>query len=114
MAINTELKSLPKAAVEAAINAALNAPVTPRPIMGGCARIYVGVYGVDAKTLNAVAAVCKAKHLIFERKAHYGMRNAIYIGYEMGSTGATYCKGEAFAEALAKAGLPATVEAFGD
>lgn len=114
VAMNKELKSLDKAAVEAAITAAKSAPFTAKPVMGGCARIYVGVFGVDRKTVNAIAAACKKADLIFQRKAYYGMRNAIYIGYEMGTTGAAYCKGEAFAAALSAAGIPAMVEAFGD
>lgn len=112
--MTSTLKSLDKAAVNAAIASALSAPVTVKPVYGGCARVYVTVCGVDKKTVNAIAAACKANHLIFQRKAYYGLRNAIYIGYEMGTTGAVYCKGEAFAAALSAAGLPAYVEAFGD
>jgi hypothetical protein len=110
-----DLKSLDKAAVASAVLSAVAAAnaAAPKPVMGGCARIYVGVFGVDKKTINAVAAECKKANLIFQRKAYYNMRNAIYIGYEM-STGHAYGKGEAFAAALSAAGIPAMVEGFGD
>lgn len=108
-----ELKNFTKDAVNMALNTALaarNACTASGP--AGCARIYVGVYGVDRKTVNAVAAYCKANHLIFQRKAHYNLSNAIYLGYSMNGT--EYAKGEAFAEALKNAGIPAYMEACGD
>jgi hypothetical protein len=111
--MNKDLKSLDKAAVKAAFDAAVSAPVVMRPIMGGCARIYVGVYGVDRKTMNLVAAEAKTRNIIFQRKGYYNTRNVLYIGYDT-ANGAAYCKGECFAAALTAAGIPAMVEAFGD
>lgn len=104
------LKSLTKAEVEAAFDVACNAPSGTGP--SGCARIYVCIYGVDAKTMNLVAATCKKLGLIFQRKAHYGLRNAIYVGYSM--HGREYAKGEAMAAGFTSAGLPAYSTAEGD
>ncbi len=106
-----ELKTLAKVDVEVAIGKALAAPAAGLG-PAGCARIYVCVSGVDKKTLNAVAAACKSYNLIFQRKAHYGLRNAIYIGYSI--NGKEYNRGEAFAAALTAAGIPAYMTAEGD
>ena len=109
--MNTELKTMDKAAVEAAFEKACNAPIGP-PGPAGCARIYVCVHGVDRKTINAIAAACKKRNMIFQRKAYYSLSNAIYIGYSM--HGREFAKGEAFAQALTEAGIPAYSTAEGD
>lgn len=79
---------------------------------GGCGRVYVSVTG-DRATINGVAAAAKKLGIIFQRKAHYGMRNALYVGYDNAS-GRLLAKGEAVAEALTAAGIPAYMDAHGD
>lgn len=49
-----------------------------RPI--GCCRVYVVLANkADAKR---VAAAAKKIGKIFQAKAHYGLKNALYIGYD--------------------------------
>lgn len=111
--MTTDLKTFDKATVNAALASALAAKTAcTKTGPAGCARIYVGVYGVCRKTITALAAACKDKGLIFQRKAYYSLSNVIYVGYSV--QGREYAQGEAFAEALKAAGIPAYVEAMGD
>lgn len=88
-----------------ALKAAKEAPFE-RPERGyGCGRAYVCVSG-ERTLINAVALACKELGLIFQRKAAYGLRNAIYIGYD-NSTGVELAKAKAFAHELKKHGIDA-------
>lgn len=103
-----------KEQVTEAIAAANAAPFTPKTgAFGGCGRAYVCIGGKDRKLINAVARACAALGLIFQRKAYYGLRNAIYIGYD-NADGRALAKSEAFAASLTAAGIPAYSEACSD
>lgn len=55
------------------------APATPaRP--SGCGRVYVVLS--DKTHAKGIAKAAKAMGKIFQAKAHYGMTNALYIGYD--------------------------------
>ena len=102
-----------KAKVLEAVKTAFAVPYTPKAgPCGGCGRVYVAVSG-ERETINAVAAAARKLGLRFERKTYYGTRNAFYIGYDNAS-GRELAKGEAIAEALTAAGLPAYMDAHGD
>jgi len=102
-----------KSSVVEAVTVAFGLQVAPKQgAFGGCGRVYVCVSG-DKATINAVAAAAKKLGLIFQRKAHYGLGNALYIGYD-NADGRAIARGEAIAESLTKAGLPAYMEACGD
>lgn len=89
----------------------------------GCGRVYVCLSGfdmtsmtsrkVDAKIVKAVAEAAKKVGMIFQRKAHYGMTNALYVGYD-NATGRELAKGELLARRLTEAGVPAYCDAHGD
>lgn len=107
-----ETKEL-KANVLEALTAAWSAPYTKKTgAFGGCGRVYVSVSG-EREFVNAFAAAAKKLGLIFQRKAHYGLRNALYVGYD-NADGNALAKGEAVAEALKARGFSAYSEAFGD
>ena len=98
-----------KATVFEVVKAAFAMQVTPAPA-SGCGRVYVSVPKEHA---TAVAAAAKKLGIIFQRKAYYGAKNVLYIGYD-NADGKALAKGEAVAEALTKAGIQAYSEAFGD
>jgi|SRR5579859_2646184 len=79
----------------------------------GCGRAYVCLGKLDPKTASAVAAACKKLGKIFQRKAYYGLRNAIYVGYD-NADGKALAQSEAIAASLTTAGLPAYSEACSD
>lgn len=67
----------------------------------GCARAYVSLSNkdyskLDRKQVAAVKFWAKGCGVIFQTKAHYGLSNAIYIGYD-NATGLECAKAEAFA-----------------
>lgn len=94
-----------------AIAAAFAAPFhAERP--SGCGRVYVCL-SIDGKDVKHVKAACKALGLIFQPKAHYGLTNAIYVGYDNAS-GRLLGKGEAVAQALNALGVKAYMEACAD
>ncbi len=104
-----------KARVTAVLLAANAAPrkesYGPR---GGCGRAYVCISSTNGrKTINAVAAACKALGLMFLRKAYGVGNNAIYIGYD-NATGTMLAKSDAFAEALNAQGIACYTDAHGD
>ncbi len=76
----------------------------------GCCRVYVTVEKQHAKT---VAAAAKQIGKIFEAKAHYGMRNALYIGYD-NCSGRELAQGAAVVSALKAVGIDAYREEHGD
>jgi len=78
---------------------------------GGCARIYVMAYGKEAAKKLQTAA--KQAGLTFQKKAAYGLTNAMYIGYDTGSK-TVYGQGEAVAANLRKLGIECYVEAGED
>lgn len=111
MTTTTTAPALSRETVLEAIKAAKDAPYTVDRA-SGCGRVYVTVGG-DRKTINAVAAACKALGLIFQRKAYYGLRNAIYVGYD-NADGRALARGKVFAETLRARGISAYDEACAD
>lgn len=80
----------------------------------GCCRVYVCLNAkTDRKVVTAVAAAAKKLGKIFQRKAYYGLGNALYIGYDACS-GREVARGEAVAAALTAAGIVAYSEVCGD
>lgn len=70
----------------------------------GCARCYVTLCRADYSRLTqadarAVLGWANANGLKFQRKAHYGLRDALYLGYD-NATGLEAARAEAFARAL--------------
>lgn len=100
-----------KAKVLEALTAANAAPYEATPACG-CGRAYVTVSG-ERDTINAVAAASKKLGLIFQRNAYYGLRNAIYIGYD-NADGRALGKAKAFAKVLNERGIKAYDEACAD
>ncbi|MGA7122343.1 MAG: hypothetical protein WBY94_19730 [Polyangiaceae bacterium] len=102
-----------KESVFEAVRTANELRVAPARI-GGCARIYVTLGGKPSKDLvKHIEASCKRLNLIFQRKAYYGLTNAIYIGYD-NADGRALAKGEAFAAELTRRGIQAYVEGCAD
>ncbi len=97
-----------KEEILAAMTTAFSIKATPNGT-SGCGRVYVVVSG-DRSTINAVAAAAKKLNVIFQRRAHYGMSNALYIGYD-NADGKALAKGEAVAASLSAAGLSAYMDA---
>lgn len=109
----TATTGLSKAEVIKAVEAAFALRPAPKTgAFGGCGRVYVVVSG-DRATINAVAAAAKKLGVIFQRKAYYGLRNALYVGYD-NADGRALARGEAIAEHLTAAGIPAYSEACAD
>lgn len=98
-------------AIENAVIAAHAAPAKAAQAFG-CGRAYVCVSG-DRATINAVAAACRKLGRIFQRRAYYGLRNAIYVGYD-NATGRETGKAEGIAAALNAAGIEAYAELCAD
>jgi hypothetical protein len=78
--------------------------------INGCCRVYVTFYREDAPLMNRVA---KKNGWIFQRRAAYGMTNALYVGYD-NCDGKAIWQGQAIAAALKAAGVSACVEYGGD
>lgn len=95
-----------------AVKAASEAPYVSPGRGYGCGRAYVSI-DADKATINAIAAACSRLGLIFQRKAHYGLRNAIYIGYD-NADGRAIAKSQAFAAELNKRGIKAYDSAESD
>lgn len=76
-----------------------------------CARVYVIIS--EKNHVAGIEAAAKAIGKTFQRKPHYGFRNALYIGYETAS-GQTYGKGLAVAAHLSVCGIPAYCDAGED
>ena len=79
----------------------------------GCGRVYVTLEGLDRRGRLATTRFAKASGLIFQTRAHYGMRDALYLGYD-NATGRQLGQGEAFVAALALHGVAASLEAQAD
>ena len=108
-----KLAPVEKAKVLEALKAANAAPFVATPACG-CGRAYVTLSSRnDRKTVNAVAAACKALGLLFCRKAYGAGSNAIYVGYD-NADGRALAKSEAFAKVLTEHGIPAYSDAVAD
>ena len=79
----------------------------------GCCRVYVCLMGLDQKTRKEAATFAKAHGMIFQKKAYYGLTDAIYIGYD-NCDGIAHGRGKAFAGYLEATGLRCYVELCGD
>lgn len=80
----------------------------------GCCRVYVEIFaGKDRALINDIAAACKEVGQIFQRKAHYGMSNAVYVGYD-NHDGHALARGTLIADALRSLGIDAYRSDHGD
>jgi len=68
----------------------------------GCGRIYVCV--TDKDQAKQIGLAAKALGKIYQAKAHYGLRNAIYIGYD-NCTGSELSRGTTVVNVLQAAGI---------
>lgn len=109
--------------IAAILTKAKPAPVTPNRA-SGCGRVYVCLsrpfdattlkyQKLDPRLVKAVEAAAARTGTIFQRKAHYGMTNALYVGYD-NATGRELARGEMLAKLLTEAGVPAYMDAHGD
>mgnify|MGYP001217401264 CR=1 FL=1 len=94
--------------LEFVIGAGMGAPVAVGHGMS-CARVYVVV---QAEKADLVAAAAKRFGLIFQKKAHYGYSNALYVGYDTG-TGRVAAQGNGIVKAFEAEGIKAYLE-FGE
>jgi hypothetical protein len=102
-----------KSQVFEVVKSAFEMKVAPKQgAFGGCGRVYISVCG-DRAVINAVSAAAKKLGIIFQRKAAYGMRNALYVGYD-NADGRAMARGEAIAEYLKANGIVAYMDAHGD
>lgn len=76
-----------------------------------CARVYVMVS--DKAHVAGIEAAAKALGKQFQKKAHYGFSNALYIGYD-NATGQTYGQGLAVAAHLSVCGISSYCDAGED
>lgn len=100
-----------------------NEPVTPKRA-SGCGCVYVCLSGsmntetlkyekVKPEVVKAVAKAAEATGMIFQRKAHYGFSNALYVGYD-NADGRALALGELLAQKLTDAGIKAYMDAGAD
>lgn len=98
-------------------------PIQPKRA-SGCGRVYVCLSGsmnpetlvyekVKPEVVKAVAKAAEATGMIFQRKAHYGFTNALYVGYD-NATGRELALGEALAQKLSDVGIKAYCDAGAD
>lgn len=91
------------------LNEAFTSPAAPeRPL--GIGRIYVVI---DKGHARGVAKAAKALGKIFQTKAHYGMKNALYIGYD-NHDGRALARGTKVVEVLKAHGIGAYRDEHGD
>ena len=91
------------------LNEATKSHIEPeRPL--GIGRIYVVVDKAHARGIGAAA---KKLGLIFQMKAHYGMKNALYVGYD-NHDGRALARGTRVVEMLKAHGIGAYREEQGD
>ena len=89
---------------------ALKKPVgRERPL--GCCRVYVSISDPDAA--KKVAAAAKKLGKDFQKRSHYGTKNALYVGYD-NMDGMTLARGTAVVDALKAAGIPCYRDEHGD
>lgn len=77
----------------------------------GCGRIYVAI--TDDAAAKAIAKAAKKIGKIFDKRSHYGTRNALYIGYD-NCDGMALARGTAVVAALTAAGIPCYRDEHGD
>lgn len=94
-------------AIEFSMKVAVSIP--ERPI--GCCRVYVVITDPDAA--KAMPKIAKKGNYIFQKKAHYGMRNALYIGYD-NCDGRSLARGTVVVNALKHIGIDCYREEHGD
>ena len=92
-----------------ALQHAFSIPVSPERGIG-CCRVYVTVSKGSA---SAVAKAAQAINKTFQRKAHYGMSNALYIGYD-NCDGEALARGTAVVRALQALGIDCSRQEHGD
>jgi phosphomannomutase len=80
---------------------AFGAPVVREQGIGAC-RVYVSL--TDKEHATGIAKAAKALGKIFQRKAHYGLTNALYIGYDNFS-GSELSRGATVVKVLQAAGI---------
>jgi len=80
-----------------------------RPI--GCCRVYVLISSEEAA--KDVAKAAKKLGKIYQKKAHYGLSRALYVGYD-NMDGMAFARGKAIVGALHAAGIGSCVEVCPD
>lgn len=85
-------------------------PVAAEPAIG-CCRVYVGIS--DPEAAKAVAKAAKKIGKIFDKKSHYGTRNALYVGYD-NCDGRALARATAIVSALKAAGVDSYRDEHGD
>lgn len=96
--------------VIAAIDAAFHQSLAPERGIG-CCRVYVCIRDKEAAKLVAKAAKVRGK--IYQKKAHYGLREALYVGYD-NCDGRALATGTALVAALKAVGIAAYREEGAD
>jgi len=89
---------------------AFDEPITAERASGS-GRVYVVI--TEKEHAKGVAKAAKALGKIFQTKAHYGMRNALYIGYD-NATGRELARGTKVVEVLKAHGIGAYRDEHGD
>jgi hypothetical protein len=77
----------------------------------GIGRVYVVI--VDREHTRGIATAAGKLGRIWQKKAHYGMTNALYVGYD-NHDGKTMAQGTAIVATLAKYGIKAYRDEHGD
>lgn len=77
----------------------------------GCGRIYVAI--TDDAAAKEIAKAAKRLGKIFDKRSHYGTRNALYIGYD-NCDGMALARGTAIVSALKAAGVSCYRDEHGD
>lgn len=88
------------------LDGALAAMQGAKPMQGYlcCARAYVCFIGVTPKIRATLKKWAKSRGKIYQTEAAYGMRNALYIGYDNAS-GIECGKAQAFADYVKAQGV---------
>lgn len=94
--------------MEQAFSEARNAP---NERAYGCGRIYVVI--TDKDHVKGIAAAAKKLGRIFQRNAYYGMKNALYVGYDNAS-GKEMAMGAAVVRVLKANGISCYRDEHGD
>lgn len=103
-------KALDVAVVKAALSKALAAPAEAKSA-GGAGRVYVVV--PDNAHAALVGKAAKALGMIYQKRAYYGLRNALYVGY-INFVGREWSKALNIVDELSKIGISAYDDLCGD
>ena len=95
---------------KAVLTEAFSAPVVREQGIGAC-RVYVSI--LDKTHAAGIKKAAKALGKIFQTKAHYGLTNALYIGYD-NFGGAELSRGTTVVNVLQAAGIKAYRSEEGD